>query len=316
MNKYILIVMVIFIGIITVYSSYNYYETVENTVYIGYLPSNHHAALFVAQEKDLFEKEGIRVQLVPFRNGEDLLRSAEKGQIDMGYCGITPVISALDRGEQIKVVAAVNQEGSGIVVSEDIKNVTDFKGKKIAIPKNGSIQDVLLRYYLYKNNINLEDVNIAELEVSVMLENINNDFIDIYMAWEPYASQSDISSNDKGRVFVYSDSIFENHPCCVVIATDDFIKTNPKLLRQILKIHVDSTNYIKNHTEETAYILSKKLVTDVQLERVGLKHVEYIAVPSSEFIDNVMVIYNIQKDLGYVKQNITADEIFDLRYLP
>jgi len=48
----------------------------------------------------------------------------------------------------IKIVAAVNQEGSGIVVKEGIQKIEDLKGKTIAIPMKGSIQDVLLQMTL------------------------------------------------------------------------------------------------------------------------------------------------------------------------
>ncbi len=41
-----------------------------------------------------------------------------KKQIDIGFCGITPVTSAIDKNSSVKIVAAVNQEGSGIVVSK------------------------------------------------------------------------------------------------------------------------------------------------------------------------------------------------------
>lgn len=316
MNKYVILGIILFLGVFTSYATYNYYETIENTVFIGYLPSNHHAALFVAQEKKLFEKEGINVQLVPFRNGEDLLRAIEHKQIDMGYCGITPVMKALDENKPIKVVASVNIEGSGIVVSDEIDSSEDLKGKTIAIPKKGSIQDVLLRYYLLKNNINPDEINITEIEVPVMDENLENDNIDVYVAWEPFVSQADISNEDESKLFLFSDEIIDDHPCCVVIATDEFIKSKPQFLRRVLKVHVNATEYVKEHPEEVAHILSRKLGTDVELERLGLENVEFIAFPSQNFMEKTLTIHRIQKELGYVKSDISIEDIFDLRYLP
>ena len=87
--------------------TYNYISTLEDTVIIGYLPSDHHSALFVANEKQLYEKEGIRVQLVPFRAGPEVIEALKEGKIDVGYCGIAPVITAIDNGAPIKIVASV-----------------------------------------------------------------------------------------------------------------------------------------------------------------------------------------------------------------
>jgi len=338
MNKYIILGIIIFLGLLTSYMTYNYHLTSENTVIIGYIPSNHHSALFVAQEKKLFEKEGINVQIVPFRNGEDLLRAAEYDQIDIGYCGITPVMGAIDQAEYnqidmgycgitpvmgaidqdkpIKVVASVNIDGSGIVVSDEIDSSKDLKGKKIVIPKKGSIQDVLLRYYLLKNNISPDEIKIEEMEVQVMDENLENDNINAYVAWEPFVSQADISNEDKSEILLYSNEIFSDHPCCVVIATEKFIKSRPQFLRKVLKVHVTATEYLKKNPEELAHILSRKLGTDVELERLGLENVEFIAVPSQDFMEKTLTIHRILKELGYVKNDITIDEIFDLKYLP
>jgi len=316
MNKYIILGIIIFLGLLTSYMTYNYHLTSENTVTIGYIPSNHHSALFVAQEKKLFEKEGINVQIVPFRNGEDLLRAAEYDQIDIGYCGITPVMGAIDQDKPIKVVASVNIDGSGIVVSDEIDSSKDLKGKKIVIPKKGSIQDVLLRYYLLKNNISPDEIKIEEMEVQVMDENLENDNINAYVAWEPFVSQADISNEDKSEILLYSNEIFSDHPCCVVIATEKFIKSRPQFLRKVLKVHVTATEYLKKNPEELAHILSRKLGTDVELERLGLENVEFIAVPSQDFMEKTLTIHRILKELGYVKNDITIDEIFDLKYLP
>lgn len=316
MNKYIILGIIIFLGLLTSYMTYNYHLTSDNTVTIGYIPSNHHSALFVAQEKKLFEKEGINVQIVPFRNGEDLLRAAEYDQIDIGYCGITPVMGAIDQDKPIKVVASVNIDGSGIVVSDEIDSSKDLKGKKIVIPKKGSIQDVLLRYYLLKNNISPDEIKIEEMEVQVMDENLENDNINAYVAWEPFVSQADISNEDKSEILLYSNEIFSDHPCCVVIATEKFIKSRPQFLRKVLKVHVTATEYLKKNPEELAHILSRKLGTDVELERLGLENVEFIAVPSQDFMEKTLTIHRILKELGYVKNDITIDEIFDLKYLP
>ncbi len=56
----------------------------------------------------MFKKEGLKVQLVPFRTGSELIDAANKNQIDVGYVGITPVTSAIDQNSSIKIVAAVN----------------------------------------------------------------------------------------------------------------------------------------------------------------------------------------------------------------
>jgi NitT/TauT family transport system substrate-binding protein len=132
MKRFLAPLGIIVLVVLLAYGTYNYVTTMEETIVVGYLPTSLDSALFVADDMGMFKKEGLKVQLVPFRTGSELIDAANKNQIDVGYVGITPVTSAIDQNSSVKIVAAVNQEGSGIVVSNNsnITNVTDLQGKR------------------------------------------------------------------------------------------------------------------------------------------------------------------------------------------
>ncbi len=250
---------IIVLVVLLAFGTYNYVTAMDETIVVGYLPTSLDSALFVANDMGMFKKEGLKVQLVPFRTGSELIDAANKNQIDVGYVGITPVTSAIDQNSSVKIVAAVNQEGSGIVVSNNssINNITDFQGKKILIPKKGSIQDVLLRYLLLKNNVNPASVNITEMEVPLMQNALISGDVDGYIAWEPYVTQAKIDGS--GRILMNSNDIWPDIPTCVVISTNKFMTQKPDQLKKFLKVHVEATDYVNTHEDETAAIVSKKL---------------------------------------------------------
>ena len=70
----------------------------SDTVTIGYLPSDHDAALFVADAQGKFAEKGINTKLVQFNNGGDLMTAMASGDVDVGYVGITPVLSSIEKG--------------------------------------------------------------------------------------------------------------------------------------------------------------------------------------------------------------------------
>ncbi len=316
MNKNLIILALIFLILFTVFKTYNYIESTEETIVVGYLPSNHHSALFVADAEKIFEKEGIKVHLVPFRAGPELIAAANRGKIDIGYCGISPVTIAINKGISIKAIASVNQDGSGIVVQKNsnFSDISDLKGKTIAIPEKGSVQDVLLTDLLYKNNISIDEVKIIKSEVPFMPKSLIFNKSSAFIAWEPYVSIARIEGD--GDVFMYSDDIWKDHPCCVVIAREEFIQEEPESIRRFLKAHIAATNFINSNKNETALIISRKLGTNVDVEREGLKHLDFIAVPSEEFILNSMKFIELQKQLGYLNRSTNETEIFNLEYLP
>ncbi|MFY9638385.1 MAG: ABC transporter substrate-binding protein [Methanobacterium sp.] len=309
---------IIVLVVLLAFGTYNYVTAMDETIVVGYLPTSLDSALFVANDLGMFKKEGIKVQLVPFRTGSELIDAANKNQIDVGYVGITPVTSSIDQNSSVKIVAAVNQEGSGIVVSNNgtINNITDLKGKKILIPKKGSIQDVLLRYLLLKNNVNPASVNITEMEVPLMQNALISGDVDGYIAWEPYVTQAKIDGS--GRILMNSNDIWSDIPTCVVISTNKFMKQKPDQLKKFLKVHVEATDYVNTHEDETALIVSKKLGTNVNVEIEARNNIKFIAVPTTEFENNLMKLVEVQKQLGYIKGNNTDNisSFTDLSYLP
>jgi NitT/TauT family transport system substrate-binding protein len=316
MKRFLTALGIIVLVLLLAFGSYNYITATEETIVVGYLPTSLDSALFVADDLGMFTKEGLKVQLVPFRTGSELIDAANKKQIDVGYVGITPVTTAIDQNSSIKIVAAVNTDGSGIVVSNtsNIKNATDFEGKKILIPKVGSIQDVLFRYMLLKNNVNPATVNITEMDVPLMQNALASGKVDGYVAWEPYVSQAKVNGN--GIVLINSNDIWPDIPGCVVIATNSFMTHKPIELQKFLKVHVEATNYVNTHKNETAAIVSKKLGTNSNVELEARNHIEFLAVPTQAFENNVMEMIQVQKQLGYVKGNLTIQQLFDSNFLP
>jgi NitT/TauT family transport system substrate-binding protein len=152
------------------------------------------------------------------------------------------------------------------------------------------------------------------MDVPLMQGALNSKKVDGFMAWEPYVSQAKISGS--GTVLLNSKDIWPNIPTCVVVATDSFIKNDPDKLQKFLKVHVEATNYVNTHKNETATIVSKKLGTNVDVELVARNHIMFIAVPTSDFENNLMKLVQVQKQLGYVKNNLTMDQVFNLNYLP
>lgn len=96
MKRFLPIIGIILLLIFLIFGTYNYISTTEETIVVGYLPTSLDSALFVADDLGMYTREGLKIQMVPFRTGSELIDAAEKNMIDVGYVGITPVTSAVD----------------------------------------------------------------------------------------------------------------------------------------------------------------------------------------------------------------------------
>ena len=168
-RKIIGLITVIVVFLLIIFTLYGMSDNKAETVKIGYLPTDHDAALFVANSTGMFKDAGIDVELYEYNNGGDLMSAMASGDLDVGYVGITPVIYSMSKGVPIKIVAGAQNEGSGLLsYDSSVKSITDLKGKVVATPGESSIQSVLLKYDLKKNGLNISDIESPSMKFSSM----------------------------------------------------------------------------------------------------------------------------------------------------
>ncbi|KZX12991.1 putative aliphatic sulfonates-binding protein precursor [Methanobrevibacter oralis] len=282
----------------------------SDTVTIGYLPSDHDAALFVADAQGLYEKQGIKTELVQFNNGGDLMTAMASGDVDVGYVGITPVLSSIEKGVPVKVISAVQTEGSGIVVTKDsgISSAKDLVGKSIATPGEASIQHALLAYYLKENGLSLDDVKVSSMKVPSMNDALNTGKIDAIITFQPYVSIA--AKNDNNKVLANSTDILPNHPCCVVAASDDFLNKNPDTAKAIVDIHKEATDFINKNPDKVVDLLPEDIVSDEDSELESIESFPFISGIDDKFKSDVDDFMGLEVELGLLKEVIPQDKIY------
>lgn len=308
-KKLILAVVVLLVFIIGGAYSFLTNPVNEDIVTIGYLPSDHDAALFVAQAQGEYAAHGIETELVQFNNGGDLMTGMASGEVDIGYGGITPVLSAVEKGVPIKVVAGAQIEGSGIAVSpeSDIDSPEDLAGKSIATPGEASIQYMLLQYYLEDNNMSTNDMNISAMKVAPMNDALNANKIDGMLTYEPYVTMAVENGN---VMFINSSEILPDHPCCVVAASERFIDENPDKLDTIISIHENATEFILENPDEAAELLPEDIVADVEIEKKAISGIKFVYGLNETYKQSIIDFMQIEVDLGILEEPIPATDIF------
>lgn len=307
MDKKIIAIVVVIIAIIA--CGIFFMTNGANEVTIGYLPSDHDAALFVADAQGQFQANGINTKLVQFNNGGDLMTAMASGDVDVGYVGITPVLASIEKGVPVKVISAAQTEGSGIVVSKNsgISDAGDLVGKSIATPGEASIQYMLLQYYMEQNGLSMDDVKVSSMKVPSMNDALKTSKIDGMITFEPYVT---VAKSNGAKELVDSSEILPDHPCCVVVASDKFIENNPNETSTILEIHKNATDFVNNNSDEAAAMIPSDIVSDVEIEKEALSTFPFISGLDDAYKQDVMDFMNLEVDLGVLKKPISEDNIF------
>jgi NitT/TauT family transport system substrate-binding protein len=309
-NKIIASIFIIFIIILGGFAVFSSLNSSKDVVNIGYLPTDHDSALFVAEAKNWFKDNNINVNLVEFSSGGSLMVAIASGHIDLGYVGVPPALGSISKGIPVKIVSSVQNEGSGIVVANDsnIHSIEDLNHKNIVTPGTASIQNVLLTYALKQHGISKNNVSVSDSNVASMINALRTNKTDAIVAYEPYVT---IPVEDGSGVEIASShDILPNHPCCVMVAREDFIKNKKSTLKTILDIHENATKFIINNSDEAATLLPDTIVKNVSVEQKSLKNIEFTYGLDDEYIDRVMNFINIEINLGFIKKSIPKEKIF------
>jgi len=297
-------------------------ETTELTALsFGYQPSTHQIAYMVAMDKGWWEEDlapyGITtITDHKFPTGAPEMAAMVAGEIDVAYVGAAPVISALDAGLDAKIIATVQVQGSDLVVRPEITYTSpeDLKGLTIATFPAGTIQDTLLRDWLRNNGIDPDnDVDIRGMGPGDATVAISEGAVDAVFL--PHPSPATIIAEGNGYTAVASGDMEEDHACCVLVASGDLIRNHPDIVEQIVRTHIRATEYSIENQDEAAQIYHdmNKVELDVIKASFATWDGRWVTDPAI-IIDSVVDYTVVQSELGYIKEPMTADEIFDLTF--
>ncbi|MPM48845.1 putative aliphatic sulfonates-binding protein [bioreactor metagenome] len=293
---------------------------------IGYQPSTHQIAYMTAYEKGWWQEDlapyGItKINEFQFPTGAPEMDAMLGGHLDVAYVGAAPAITALSQGLDAKIVEPVQINGSSLVLRPELKynSPQDLKGLKIATFPTATIQDTLLREWLKENGLDPEkDVTIVGMtpgDAVTAISKGNSTKGGVDAVFLPHPSPAVIESEGNGRTIVQSGEMSPNHACCVLLVSGKLIREHPDIVQQIVKTHINATEYNQAHIDEAAQIYSNKTTENVEVVKKSLEEWDGKWITDPAIIENSSVNYaNIQYGLGYIDKNLTEDQIFDTSF--
>lgn len=236
----------------------------------------HHLPLWVGVEKGFFKAEGLDVQLAgAFRTGAELVSAFGAGDLDAAYVGQAPVTMAVARRTaDLQVLALVNAEGSEIVVrtNDPARRLEDLRGRTLAIPGIGSVQDLLVRKALAAAGL-ADAVKVIVLRAPEMGPALQSGQIDAFIAWEPHGAQARVRG--VGRTLVPSRAIWKGHPCCVLAVGRAFLASQPGAAEALRRAHRRAIEFIRADPAAALAIAARQTGLEEPVLREALAEVTY-----------------------------------------
>ena len=232
-------------------------------VVIGYSSiSAASSSAWFAYEGGFFRKNGLDAQLIFVESGSRMVQTLISGDVVAAQVAGAPVIQSNLQGSGIVIIAGLlNTMDYKFVVSRDITRPDQLKGKTVAVSRVGSSSDFATRYALEKYGL-VPDKDVAILQIGSQPARFSaletGKIHGVMIAIPLTAKAAKMGLNTLADLQMLG--LEYQHTSLAV--SQNLIKTQPDLVRNVLKSFVEGIHYAKTHRKEAIAILAKYLKTD------------------------------------------------------
>lgn len=244
----------------------------KTIIKIGYLPVTHALPLFVEKEK-FEENQDFSIELVKFGSWPDMMDALNTGRIDGASVLITLAMKAKSQGIDLKAVALGHRDGNVIVVSNDIMQVSDLKGKSFAIPHKFSAHNILRYEMLKQARLQESDVNVIELPPAEMPAALSEGRISGYVVAEPFGAVSIVAKN--GKVLYQSEQLWKESLDCALVLREDFMKSHKNITEAFVRQYVQSGEFADKKDHSLQDIAANYMKIDDEVMDLSLTWISY-----------------------------------------
>ena len=295
-------------------------KTGAGEVHIGYFNNITHAqALYMKAQGMLEDAFGTqaRVQWTAFHAGPAEVEAMFAGDIDIGYIGPIPAITANVRSDgDIQILSGAAMAGAQLMraADADIETVADLDGKTVAVPQIGNTQHLCLLKLLSDNGLAPAEaggtVTVTAVENADVQNMMDQGNIDAALVPEPWGA---MLTESGAKIVLDYDEVYAggDYPVAVVVVRKDFLEENPESVSVFLKKHEEATKAVQTDTDAAAAIVNEEITagTGKSLTPSVLKSAfEKIVVSEKVNRDAVEDFAKIALEQGFIAENY--EEIF------
>jgi len=261
-----------------------------------------HSAVWVAEDKGLFRKNGLEVEvIVTGQGGTAGISALLANDIQMvNSAGDVLVAAALRGGDTVMVASVVNKGLQRLVSKPEIKTAADLKGKRVGVTRIGAVSHSVLLMMLQRWKMNVNDVQVLQLGSSPnMLASLDKGGVDAAVLTIP----SMFVAEDRGYPVLLDmadTDIYYLHT--MVATTRQYIKANRDKVLRFLRGYVEGIAFVKHNKKESLDVVRKKLRLGPEQERNLERSLDlliakyYESVPYSSLRGVETVLGFVEKD--------------------
>ncbi len=215
-----------------------------------------YAIALYANDAKLFEKRGIKVELIHFNNQQDNIRATIRGSQDMSFVPLWEVMQVDPSNDKpvIVLVADISAGSDGIVSRLGIESIKDLKGKKISV-KLGTVPHLVLLEALKSAQVNPSDVTIQDVSNERGAELLKSGEIDAAVLWEPSLSKT---AKEIGGKVIFTTKDVDSLVIDSLVTGANTLKSNKRELTQFILAWFDAIYAVETIPDKVFESIAKQ----------------------------------------------------------
>ncbi|HEY1372304.1 MAG TPA: ABC transporter substrate-binding protein [Candidatus Binatia bacterium] len=217
--------------------------------------SGPHAVLWVGREANLFEKQGLKVEVAFIRSGTTMSQALLAGELAVAQTGGPAVIQAAVGGADF-VLLAVALNTTPIVIMGTVNKMEELKGKAIGVTRYGANTDISARYALRKYNLVPDkDVALVQLdEYAGIMGGIASGRIAAGALSDPFTMHAaKLGYKELANV----GALGLEFPFVTLTAKKSYVRDHADIVQRFMRAYVEAIALYKNKPDFAAKVTQK-----------------------------------------------------------
>jgi NitT/TauT family transport system substrate-binding protein len=218
---------------------------------VGTLKQGSLTNVWVAKQAGIFAKNGLDVDLIEFRNGNEAIGALRANAVDVVLTIPGTAMAANERGFDLVLVSgsetsqATTPDTGSIVVRKDspIKSLADLKGKTIAISGTHTQKTVAIQTILKRVGVKPDDFKFLEMPYASQVDALRAKQIEVVASLDPWTTLFRNSDFATVLAYDYYESLPEQ-PIGGWYARREYAGKNAEAMNRFAKSICDVADYL------------------------------------------------------------------------
>jgi len=332
MNKKIIIGIVVLVICLTIFWIYRdknnemvkKTELIPVSIELKWLHQAQFAGNYVAKERDLYQKEGLDVTLVPFSFENPVIKAVTDKKVMFGITGADELLLARASGAPLKAIAVIykiNPVCAYTLKTSGIIKPQDFIGKTVGIERasDGTDVNIGILYSAMISKLGIDRSKIKEVTIGYDPTELLNGETDVstgYIINEP--NQAIMKGYEVNTILMADYGV--NMYADVIFTHEDTIRGKPEIVEKVLRATLAGWQYtIENNDEAVRDVIkysngeyaheSYMLKTSIPLIHVGDTPIGWMEKAKWEQVQNILLEQKI------LKKQINIEDVYTMNPL-